>query len=194
MQCIWEMPVSAEQRSVGQLLSAFRDGSREAADRLVEVLYPELKRLAAAKMRRERMDHTWQPTALVNELYLELLKAKALGGKEAHPNDRKVFFGLAGHMMMRLLIHHARPLARRIRKISMDELSNHPESGADGLGSVERVLSKLASVDPELRSIVEMKVFEGLSGEEIASRLGCSTRTVERRWNFAKHWLSQEIS
>ena len=118
-------------------------GKREAAGELMELLWPDLRRLAAAKMRRERPDHTWQPTALVNELYLELINAGGLN-KGAHRNDKSAFLGLAAHMMMRLLIHHARPLHRRVQRTPLDGQSSAPELAAQTLDEVESLLSKLA--------------------------------------------------
>jgi DNA-directed RNA polymerase specialized sigma24 family protein len=103
---------------VGDLIAQVRQGNNRAAGALMEALYPELRRLAARKMKSERADHTWQPTALVHELYLELLKSKSLVGN-GDPRQRAAFFGLAGHMMMRLLIHHSRPLHRRVQKLSI---------------------------------------------------------------------------
>jgi len=92
-------------------MAELRQGNREAAGALTELLWPELRRLAAAQMKGERSNHTWQPTALVNELYLELINAKGLGSGGIHRNDKNAFLALAAHMMMRLLIHHARPAA-----------------------------------------------------------------------------------
>ncbi len=103
------MSVSGANKSVGDLIAQVRQGIHGAVGELMEALYPELRRLAAAKMKAERTDHTWQPTALVHELYLELLKSKSLGST-GDPREKATFFGLAGHMMMRLLIHHSRPL------------------------------------------------------------------------------------
>src|ERR1044072_3134262 len=100
---------------IERLMVDLRAGNREAAARLVERLFPDLRRLAAAKMRREREDHTWQTTAPVNELYLELIKAGPLRAG-SHQNDKNAFMGLAAHMMMRLLLHHARPLHRAARR------------------------------------------------------------------------------
>lgn len=185
------MMANVEQQIVSQLFLALRDGSRETANRMFEVLYPELRRLAASKMRRERTDHTWQPTALVNELYLQLVQGRAL--TDPARAEKNAFFGLAAHMMMRLLIHHARPLRKRSVKVSTDEIPDAVVSSKASLADVELLLSNLAAVDPELRSVVEMKVFEGLGAEIIAERMGCSVRTVERRWNFAKHWLAKEL-
>ncbi len=179
---------------MSQLFAAFRDGSSEAAGRIVEFLYPELRRLAASKMRRERTDHSWQPTELVNELYLQLVQCKAIGSSDdGIQNERNAFFGLAGHMMMRLLIQHARPLSRRTEKVNTDDLPSLLADSEEGLRDVDLLLVNLASVDPELRTLVELKVFEGLGTNEIASRLGWSVRTVERRWTFTKHWLTKEL-
>jgi RNA polymerase sigma factor (TIGR02999 family) len=187
------VPAHPEDGTIERLMGELRLGNRAAAGELMELLWPDLRRLAAAKMNRERTDHTWQPTALVNELYIELVRSGAFqpGG---HRNDRNAFMGLAAHMMMRLLIHHARPLNRRVRRVSIDEQSSSPELSAETLNDVEAVLSSLATVHPQLRPVVEMKVFEGLSLEEIAGRLNCSLRTVERRWTFAKHWLEKELA
>jgi RNA polymerase sigma factor (TIGR02999 family) len=160
----------------------------------MEAIYPELRRLAASKMKGERSDHTWQPTALVNELYLELLRSKDLDRGEERRNEKNAFFGLAAHMMWRLLVRHARPLYRRVEKVAIDDSSHDGELGVAGLDRVDTLLASLAAVDPQLRTIVEMKVFEGLSVDEIAAQLGCSARTVKRRWHLAKHWLADELS
>jgi RNA polymerase sigma factor (TIGR02999 family) len=179
-------------QSVGDLIAQAREGNREAADDLMQALYPELRRIAASRMKGERPDHTWQPTVLVHELYLELLRSNSLRGN-ADPREKAAFFGLAGHMMMRLLIHHSRPLYRRVQKLSIAAGEQLPRTFDQNLDGVETLLDDLARVDPQLRAVVEMKVFEGLSVEEMGARLGCSTRTVERRWNFARHWLATQL-
>jgi RNA polymerase sigma factor (TIGR02999 family) len=187
------MAVQPDGTPIEQLMANLREGNREAIGELVNLLWPELRRLAAAKMRSERTDHTWQPTALVNEVYLELVSAKSLGAGGPHPSDKNAFMALAGHLMMRLLIHHARPLNRRVQRISIDEEALDLSARKTGLDEVEDLLADLARVDPQLRTVVEMKVFEGLQVEEIATRLGLSLRTVERRWTLAKHWLAKEL-
>jgi RNA polymerase sigma factor (TIGR02999 family) len=187
------MAVQPEGTSIEQLMASLREGDREASGELVRLLWPELRRLAASKMRSERADHTWQPTALVNEFYLELLKAKSLGAGGSYPNDKNAFMALAGHLMMRLLIHHARPLNRRVQRVAIDEEAPNFSTGQTGLDDVEQLLAGLARIDRQLRTVVEMKVFEGLQVEEIASRLGLSLRTAERRWTLAKHWLAKEL-
>src|SRR3712207_4823815 len=113
--------VSLQIRS---LMSRLRSGDRAAADALVGLFYPELRRLAAARMQTERQEHTWTPTVLVNELYLELVKIKALRAAEEDTSERDAFLKLAGHIMRRLLIHHARPLSRRAQKLDLSELDS----------------------------------------------------------------------
>jgi RNA polymerase sigma factor (TIGR02999 family) len=172
-------------------MGAFRKGDRNAGSALADLFYPELRRLAAAKMRSERSSHTWQPTALVHELYLELVKVRALdaSGRE---EDRAAFLGLAGHMMKRLLIHHSRPLYRRAERVEISEQAAPLDTRAESLQEVEDALARLAEIDPRLRSVVEMKVFEGLTGDEIARQLGCSRGTVANWWGFAQRWLQEE--
>lgn len=179
--------------TVGELMARFRQGDKAAAGALVEVFFPELRRMAAARMHRERTEHTWQPTALVNEVYLELVKIKALSadGIEAD-EERKAFLGLAGHLMKRLLIHHARPLYRQARHTLIDDLNLEGDSGG-ALRNVENLLDGLAKIDPKLRSVVELKVFEGCSIDETAERLQCSRRTVSRYWKFASKWLGDNL-
>ena len=185
----------SRNQTVRNLIAQVRNGVPGAAGELMEAIYPDLKRLAAAKMRNERADHTWQPTALVHELYLQLLKSGALGGVAGDNNEKAAFFGLAGHMMMRLLIQHSRPLYRKVQKVPIaPEGAGPAELFAHDLDGVESILADLARIDPQLRAVVELKVFEGLSVEEIAARLGCSARTVDRRWNFARHWLATQLA
>jgi RNA polymerase sigma factor (TIGR02999 family) len=180
--------------TVAGLMANFRNGDSAAANRLVELLYPELRRLAAAKMRGERSGHTWQPTLLVNELYLALVKIKALGDGGSADQEKAAFLGLAGHVMKHLLIDHARPLYRQAEKIQLREMPDHAAQGIENVQFVEEVLARLAAINPKLRSVIEMRVFEGLTGDEIAGQLGCSPRTVANLWTFAKRWLEKELA
>ena len=117
-------PTALQPDTVALLMASFRNGDHEAAGRLVELFYPELRRIAAARMRAERPDHTLQPTAVVHQLYFELVKIKALRPASAGGADEKAaFLGLAAYLMKQLLIHHARPLSRRAEKA-------HPDAGA----------------------------------------------------------------
>lgn len=157
----------------------------------MEIFYPELKRMAAAKLRGERAGHSWQPTLLVNEFYLQLIKIKALEPSDVErPDDRAAFLGLAGQIMKRLLIHHSRPLAAKAQKVPVwDDVKVERTSD---LLEVESILARLEAIKPILRTVVEMKAFEGKTSEEISQELGCSTVTIHRHWQFAKRWLKDE--
>jgi len=180
--------------TVGELMARFRQGDKAAAGALVEVFFPELRRMAAARMQRERLEHTWQPTALVNEVYLELLKIKALADDGAQAREeRAAFLGLAGHLMKRLLIHHARPLYRRAQHTALDGIELPADSERD-LREVEAMLTDLERIDPKLRSVVQLKVFEGCSIDEAAEKMQVSRRTVSRYWKFASKWLGEQLT
>lgn len=172
-------------------MASFRAGDAHAGARLTEIFYPELKKLATAKLRGERAGHSWQPTLLVNEFYLQVIKVRGLPPAESErQDDRAAFLGLAGHMMKRLLIHHARPLAARAQKVPLwDDVGVVDERT---LAEVESVLAQLEAIKPILRTVVEMKVFEGRTSEEIADELGCATVTIHRHWQFARRWLKEE--
>jgi RNA polymerase sigma-70 factor (ECF subfamily) len=181
--------------SVNGLMAEFRGGSPDAAGKLVDLFYPELRRLASTRMFGERANHTWQPTVLVHELYLELTRMKGLPSGSAHDRDEKdAFFGLAAFLMRRLLIFHARPLPSRVTKVDVDDAFGMASSGEQSLREIEDLLNRLGVMDPTLRLVVEMKAFEGMSREEIGARLGCSVRTVARHWEFAQHWLQQHMA
>lgn len=188
---------TAAPEQVAELMDRLRGGNKDAAGQLVALFYPELRRLARSHMRGERLEHTWQPTVLVNQLYLELLKIKALRkGDDGEIDDRKAFFGLAAHLMRRLLIHHARPLEKQAQRIEFGEagIESPLESGADDLAVVENLLLGLERIDPQFRTIVEMKALEGLTMEEIAEQLNIPLRTAYRRWTFARTWLSKHLT
>ena len=181
-----------ELPTISELMADFLRGDKLAVNRLVELLYPELRKLAAAKMKGERTAHTWQPTLLVNELYLTLFRSQASSHYNGDGQEKSAFLGLAGLIMKRLLIDHARPLHRRVEKV---ELGDAPvPQDAEGLRFVEEALSRLGSLDLNLRRVVEMRVFEGLTGNEIAEELNCSPRTVANYWTFAKRWLQKELA
>jgi len=180
--------------TVQHLMSRFRKGDGQAAGELVLLFYPELRRLAAARMKGEQPNHTWQPTGLVNELYLELLKVKALRESDSNGEaERQAFLSLAAHMMRRLLIQHSRPLSKRSEKSELSDLPDARTSGAEALAQVDEALERLASIHPNLRTVVELRVFEGLTGKECAERMGVGTATVSRYWDFARHWLQEEF-
>ena len=189
---------SEEEHSPGlvrRLMEQYRSGDREAVNRLVEQFYPELRRMAASQMQAEKLDHTWQTTALVNELYLQLVRLKNLPPAGADDeSEKQLFLGLAGFLMKRLLIHHARPLQKRSKKEELSEKLVDAGLGDSDLFEIEDLLVKLGRVDPVLPQVVQMRVFEGLTREEIAGRMGCSKRTVARNWEFARRWLEEAIA
>jgi RNA polymerase sigma factor (TIGR02999 family) len=181
--------------TIGSLMARFRAGDRHAVDELFVVLYPELRRLAALKMNNEPSGHSWQPSVLVNELYLHLVKVKSLPAAEnAARSEREHFLQFAGHVMRHLLIDHSRLLVRRTTKIDIAQFEGVAEdTGTTSLQEIDDVLEKLGAIEPRLRSIVEMKVFEGLSLEEIAERLNLNQRAVARNWTFCKRWLREKL-
>ncbi len=181
--------------TVSRLMSGFRQGDPAAAGQLMEVLYPELRRIAVAKMSAERPGHTWQPTALVNELFLELLRIRALP-TAASDAGKADFLAFAAHLMKRLLIHHARPLYWRVQKVGLEDQFDLPATNAcaaQEIAEIDSLMDGLAAIDPKIRMVVELKVFGGLTGAEIAERLGCGTSTVARYWSFAQQWLKREL-
>lgn len=180
---------------ISRAVSDATNGTLSGPDQLIQAFYPELKRLAAAKMRREAPDHSWQPTVLVNELYLELLKVKAL--RPVRPGDQReksAFFALAAQVMHWLLVRHARPLSWKADFLELPPNLELGTPGVDAVAQLDDLLSKLAAVDPALRSVVELRVFEGLPIDQCADRLGCSPRTVTRQWRFAKLWLQNQLA
>ena len=186
---------SLQPDTVARLMASFRNGDHEAAGRLVELFYPELRRIAAARMRAERHDHTLQPTAVVHQLYLELVKIKALRSASPGNSDEKAaFLGLAAFLMKRLLIHHARPLSKRAEKVEVPDLPGPHAATEHSVLEIDEVLNRLAAINPALRRVVELKVFEGLTREEIAREMGCGTATVARHWNFARTWLEEALA
>ena len=183
-----------EPKDITQLLIAARDGDHRATDPLLPRVYDELKALAEAMMREERPDHTLQATALVHEAYLRLVDQS-----RAQWHDRAHFFAAAAQALRRILVDHARRHRSLKRgggqvKLSLDdELVASYEREVD-LIAVDDALAKLAAKHPEHAQIAEMRFFAGLTVEEVAAALGVVTRTVERRWRFARAWLHEALA
>jgi RNA polymerase sigma factor (TIGR02999 family) len=183
----------SENSDVTLLLSALTRGDQGAASKLMPVVYDELRRLAGAYMRRERVDHTLQATALVHEAYLKLVEQRSVNWQ-----SRAHFFGIAAQLMRRILIDHARGHSRQKRggdekKVSLDEAFVLSEQQADELLAVDDSLNQLAKIDPRQAKVVEMRFFGGLSVEEAAEALGVSPKTVKRDWSVAKAWLYADL-
>lgn len=181
----------APQR-VTELIHAAARGEPLASQRLFGLLYAELRDLAVLKMRTERANHTLQPTALVHEAYLRLLRDQSLSCE-----NRAHFFGAAAESMRRILIESVRSKRRLKRggEVAQVELRDS-EIGAESSIHLDQVLdlndavSALEKEDPELAKIVKLRFFGGQSMESIAEMLGVSLSTIERRWRFARAWLA----
>lgn len=177
---------------VTQLLAEIRNGNKEAEARLVPLVYAELHRLAANFMHRERPDHTLQPTALVNEVYLRLV------GQQQDWQNRCHFFAIAAQIMRRVLVDHARAhhAARRggnLQRIDLENLPLGSEEFPAKILALDEALSRLAEWDARQARIVELRFFVGLTEDEIASVLEISPRTVKREWSLARAWLYSHI-
>lgn len=179
---------------ITQRLVDWGNGDRAALNELLPIVYDELRRLAESYLRRERPDHTLQPTALVHEAYLRLIDQRNVNWR-----NRAHFFGIAAQMMRRILITHAqtRNATKRgggDRKLSLDEAVGVFEEQNVNLIALDEALSRLASIDLRQSQIVELKFFGGLTIEEIAEVLGISPATVKREWSMAQAWLHRQIT
>lgn len=179
---------------VTQLLSDWRGGDAAARDRLIEVLYPELRRLAGNLFRNERANHTLQPTALVNEAWLRLA-----GSGELAIEHRAQLFGLAARVMRGILVDHARSRGRLKRdggeRVTLSGLDiSGEDSGGPDLLDLDAALGRLEGIDPDKARIVELRYFGGLGIEEIATAVGTSPATVKRHWQAARLWLFHALS
>ncbi len=181
-----------DRKEVTQILTDLRHGSIDATERLLAVVYGELRRLAEAKMRSERADHTLQPTALVNEAFIRLL-GEGCGDWE----NRKHFFGAAAEAMRRILVDYARKrLALKrgadAQRVSVD-LGELAAGDLSDVVMVDDALGRLAELDEVKAEVVKLRFFAGLSIEATADVLEISVSTANRHWNFAKAWLFREI-
>jgi RNA polymerase sigma factor (TIGR02999 family) len=195
--------VTESPADVTTLLQRWSEGDRAALDRLLPMIYSELRRIAARQLSGERPEHTLAPTALVNELYLRLVDQQ-----RASWDNRAHFFGVAAQLMRRILVDHAR--SRRadkrggsVARVSLDGLLDGTEvphttdmrgdaAAADVL-AVDQALERLTMLDPDQARIVELRFFAGLTVEETAHVLQRSPRTVKREWRLAKAWLHREL-
>jgi RNA polymerase sigma factor (TIGR02999 family) len=192
--------VPSSTSDVTRLLLRWSEGDASALDRLLPVIYGELRRIASSQLRRERPDHTLAPTALVHELYLRLVDQR-----RATWQHRAQFFGVAAQLMRRILVDHARERQATKRGGSATRVSLEyaleeseaagPAHGSDALEvlSVDEALSRLARLDADQARIVELRFFAGLTVEETAHLLNRSPRTIKREWRLARAWLYREL-
>ena len=187
------VPDSVSSADVTVLLAQLVGGDERAAARLVPLVYSELRQMAARYMRRERVDHTLQTTALVHEAYLKLVEQTP-----ASWQNRAHFYAVAAQVMRHILVDHARGHLREKRGggrpvLALDEgLVFSPERSSELL-EVDTALQRLSELDPRQGKIVELRFFGGLTVEETAAVLGISPKTVKRDWSVAKAWLHGEL-
>jgi RNA polymerase sigma factor (TIGR02999 family) len=186
------MPIGPDDTT--RLLIAVNEGDREAAERLMDAVYDELRSIAAAYFRRERAGHTLQPTALVHETYLRLV-----GGNSAPWTSRAHFLAVAAKAMRNTLVNHA--LARKAAKrggqaatIDIDLDSAASQKRPVETLSLDQALKDLAALDARKAQVVELRFFGGMTVEETAHVLNVSVSTVEADWRMAKAWLCAELA
>ena len=178
---------------VTSLLNELAAGDQEAAAKLVPLVYQELRRLAACRLRHERPDHTLQATALVHEVYMKLAAQR-----DAKWQNRAQFFGVASQVMRRILVDYARGQQRirrggKQQKVSLDAVLLVSPDRTEEVLTVHESLSRLEELDARQARIVELRYFGGLTVEETAEVIGISTKTVMREFNVAKAWLYGDL-
>lgn len=176
------------------LLRALRSGDKSAEARLLELVYPQLRRIARNYLRKERVGHSLQPTLLVNEAYMQLA---AQHDKEWQ--NRAHFYAVAAQLMRRFLVDYARQRSAakregRRRQVELTDDIAISDERLDEILDIDDALNRLAAFDPRRCQVVVMRFFGGMTEEEIAAVLQVAPRTVKRDWNAAKAWLHGELS
>ncbi len=181
------------REDVTLVLEQMRKGDKNAADKLLPLVYDEFRALARHYLAQERANHTLQPTALVHEAYMKLVDQTRVDWQ-----GRSHFFAVAAQAMRRILVDHARSRQRdkrgggRARVVLDEAVALSPQKDEDVL-ALDECLERLAALDARQAKVVELRFFGGLSVEEVAEALGVSKRTVEGDWTFARAWLSREL-
>ena len=188
------MDQTGQTGAVSRLLQAWGRGDLQARDDLMPVVYRELRRRAGAYLRRERQDHTLQPTALVHEAYMRLV-----GQERVAWQNRAHFFAIASHMMRRILVDYAREHEAAKRpgagvKVMLDDRIGAAEPRACEFIAVDQALVELTRIDPRQGQIVELRYFGGLSEQEVGDVLSISRATVTREWQTARAWLYRRMT
>jgi RNA polymerase sigma factor (TIGR02999 family) len=181
--------------AITQVLNAIEQGDPHAAEQLLPLVYDELRKLAAQRLAQEAPGQTLQATALVHEAYLRLVG----GGHREDWNGRGHFFAAAAEAMRRILVEQARRKQSAKHgggwnRIELDEAHAPADQSADRLLDLDRVLTRLRTVEPVSARLVELRYFAGLTMEQAAAALGLPLRTAERNWTFARTWLHRELS
>ena len=186
------MPTASRNDVTGFLIE-WSKGDQEALNKLMPLVYDELRRLASRYLRHERPGHSLQTTALVHEAYLKLVDQK-----NANLQNRVQFFAVAAQVMRHILVDYARSRqalkrGRNYFRLSLDEAAISSEEKDPDLLALNEALNSLAAIDPQQSRVVELRVFGGLTVEDTAATLGISPRTVKREWSMAKAWLHRQI-
>lgn len=175
------------------LLRRWSEGDPGASEELLPIVYSELKQIADRYMRAERPGHTLQPTALVHEAYMRIVKSKGLEWQ-----NREQFFGIAANLMRQILVDHARGVKAAKRgggmRITYDDALSPATKADNDVLLLDEALTKFAKIDPEAARIVELRYFAGLTIEETARLIGSSPTSVKREWATARAWLHREIT
>jgi RNA polymerase sigma-70 factor (ECF subfamily) len=185
--------MSTDSTEINLLLDQYRNGQTEGFEKMMALVYDDLRKLAAWQLQSERRDHTLQPTALVHEVYLKLAAQDPVEWQnKAH------FFALAAQVMRHILVDYARTRYREKRggaqtRITLEDALALVSPSDPELIALDDALNVLAEKDPRKSLIVELRYFGGLSIEETAEALGVSTTTVRREWTMAKAWLRREM-
>ena len=179
---------------VTRILSAIEQGDAHAAEKLLPLVYEELRKLAAVRLAREKPGQTLQPTALVHEAYLKLVDVE----KTQRWDSRGHFFAAAAEAMRRILLNRARDQQRLKRgggwkRLDLDRLAVVDDASADDLIAIDEALDKLARQQKTAADLVKLRFFAGLTLEEAASALGLARRSADRHWAFARAWLYQAL-
>lgn len=186
--------IRQESHTITDLLKEWRDGDHEAGNQLINLVYGELHRIAAREMQREKEGHTLQTTALVHEAYLRICKGGAIDWQ-----NRAHFFALAARQLRRVLVDHARRQRSDKRGGDVVMLSILDSDGGSididyRLMAVDEALARLETLDPRAAKVVELRFFGGLSEADAAAALEISVATLKRDWDFAKSWLTCQLS
>ena len=179
---------------VTELLLSWRQGDAAALDRLIPVVYDELRRVARRRLRGESPGHALQSTALVHEVYLRLVDVDRMTLK-----SRTHFFALAAKLMRQILVDHARrqhadKRGGQVTIVSLDDVSPFAQPSSVDVLALDQALGALSSIDDRQCQVVELRFFAGLNIDEAAEALGVSPATVEREWALAKAWLYRRLS
>ena len=186
-------PEDSDRGRITRILGDVRGGNAHAQSQLLDLVYGEMRRIAARHLRHEKAGHSLQPTALVHEAYLRLF-----GQDKLDCEDRSHFYAIASQTMRRILVDHARKrlAAKRggmLTPVNLEDIQLAAAGNSDSIIALDEALTRLAEWDERLCRVIELRFFAGLTEEEVAQVLGIATRTVKRDWVAARAWLNAQL-